>query len=51
LTRRYKLQLAAAAVVLLLSMGLGYAGVAGAVWVACAALLVLFGLVINLGPF
>ncbi len=51
MSRRYKAQLAAAAVVLLLSLALGYAGIAGAVWVACAALLVLFGLVINLGPF
>ena len=51
MTRRYKAQLGAAAVVLVLSLALGYAGVAGAVWVACAALLVLFGLVINLGPF
>jgi hypothetical protein len=51
MSRRYKSQLAVAAVVLLLSLALGYAGVAGAVWVACAALLVLFGLVVNLGPF
>ncbi len=51
MTRRYKSQLAVAAVVLILSLVLGYAGVSGAVWVACAALLVLFGLVINLGPF